>query len=119
MRKKLLGALAFLTLAFGCIFAGCNAENKVVLEDFENVEVSAFLDDQYTLPIGNVADTAGKDYQVVYSVKTASGKDVSVNNNAFWVKNFEDHIITCTAKIAEDDVRTRTITVKLKTTVRL
>ena len=116
MRKKSLCLLATLALAVGFTFVGCNKEdeNVITLDNFDNIEVSALLDGSYTLPIGNVSDTDGNDYKVTYAVKTASGKDVSVNNNAFWIKSFEDHVITCSATIAEGDVRTRTITVKVK-----
>ena len=116
MRGKTLGVLATLALALGFAFAGCNGadDNAITLENFENMEVNALLDGSYTLPIGNVSDSEGNDYEVTYAVKTASDKAVSVNNNAFWIKSFEDHIITCSATVAEGDVRTRTITVKVK-----
>ena len=108
------GVLASLSLGLACV--SCKKADPIKLVDFGNIEVTADLDGSYTLPIGNVTDENGKNYPVTFEVKTKSGKTITTFNNSFRLKYFEDYYIVCTTDLGGGDVRTRTITIKVKDT---
>lgn len=122
MKKKtrkicLIAAGVLSSVALGLACVSCkNSADPIVLENFEDIEITAVLDGSYTLPIGNVTDTKGNDYRVTYSVTTESGKTVNPFNNSFRLKYFEDYYVVCTTDLGGGDVRTRTITIKVQDT---
>ena len=118
MNKKSLTAfiLAVVTVLALGLSVACTTETPVELENFEDVTVDADLGTAYALPSPVVYDKEGNEYTVTYTVKTASGADVKVFNNQFTLLKVENYLITCTATITEKDVRTRTITIRVKDT---
>ncbi|MBO5480171.1 MAG: hypothetical protein J6A63_03160 [Clostridia bacterium] len=121
MKKKtkkfgLIALGTFFSVAFGLACASCGVPEPIVLENFDDMEITADLDASYTLPIGNVTDTEGNDYRVTFEVETKSGKKINAFNNSFRLKYFEDYYIYCSADLGGGDVRTRTITLKVQDT---
>ena len=87
---------------------------EITLDGFENTEDSVLLGEKYTLPTENAKDTSGKEYAVTYQVQTSTGEKIAPVENAFYAYHLGEYIITCYAKVGIGDVRTRTITVKVK-----
>ena len=118
MNKKSLTAfiLAVVTILALGLSVACAKEKPVELENFEDVTVDADLGTAYALPSPVVYDKEGNEYTVTYTVKTASGADVKVASNQFTLAKFENYLILCSATITEKNVRTRTITVRVKDT---
>ncbi len=110
----LIAAGVLSSVALGLACASCqDPVPSIILEDFEDTEITVALDDMYTLPIGNAVDTNGNDYRVTFAVTTEAGKTVNPFNNSFTLKYYEDYYIFCTADLG-GEVRTRTITLKVQ-----
>lgn len=123
--KKLLCLTALLTVgALGLVAcettATTNNETQqvdtslITLVDFDNQSDTVYLGDKYDLSTTLVKDESGKEYPVVYSVKTQSGKTVGLIDGAFWVDIYESYSILCSVQLSETDVRTRTISLTVK-----
>ena len=88
----------------------------ITLIDFEDKSVSVELGDVYTLP--NVAtDSNDKDYPVTYSVITADGEGIAINQYDFAATELGGYIVTCTVILSNGQTETRTITVTVQDTV--
>lgn len=87
---------------------------EITLDGFENTETSVVLGEKYTIPDEKAKDTNGKEYPITYQVATSTGNKIALIENAFYAYSLDDYIITCYVNVGENDVRTRTITVKVK-----
>ena len=87
---------------------------EITLVGFENTEESVVLGEKYTIPDEKAKDTNGKEYALTYQVQTSTGNKIALIENAFYAYSLEDYMITCYANVGMGDVRTRTITVKVK-----
>lgn len=119
MKIKKIKAVLFTAItavfvgAFSLVGCEIKDETEILLQNFEDTEASALLGEYYNLP-ASVKDSDGNEYTVTYSVKTKTGYEASVFNNAFLVNELENYVVTCYANVSKDDIRSREIIVKVE-----
>ncbi len=122
-KKKILGlAVASFALTLSMAFVACGdkedggsitpppQQQVITLENFTDVSESLALGEGYELP-EKVRDTDGNEYEITYSVRTESGKQLGLIGNKVFINYLETHYVVGSVEVAEGDIRTQTITI--------
>ena len=118
-KKKILGlAIASCALTLGMAFVACNEESgsttpspqkTITLENFTDVTATLALGEGYELP-EKAYDAEGNAYDISYSVKTESGKELGLLDDRIFARYLETHYVVGTVEVATGDIRTQKIT---------
>ena len=108
----IIAVIAVLSLALVACSGSKGGGKLVKLVDFPATvtDEAQPLGDVYTLR-RTVADEDGNSYPLSASVKTHVGGDVTVISGRFDLTDKDGYVVTYTAKVAENDIRTSVVTV--------
>ncbi len=122
-KKKILGlAIASCALTFAMAFVACDKESvsttpppkkTITLENFADASATVSLGEGYALP-DTAYDTEGNAYEISYSVKTESGKELGLLDDQIIARYLETYYVVGTVEVATGDIRTQKITLTVK-----
>ena len=122
-KKKILGlAIASCALTLGMAFVACDQEGTsttlppkktITIENFTDVSATVSLGEGYALP-DTAYDTEGNAYEISYSIKTESGKELGLVDDQIIARYLEKHYVVGTVEVAAGDIRTQKITLTVK-----